>query len=114
MISQFKKFYAVIARIPKGKVATYGQIAALAGLPRHARQVGYALHASPASLPWHRVINSKGELSLAGIPGVGDKQRALLEREGVEFDGAKVSLARFRWKAGSRKSGVGSRPGPLS
>ncbi len=114
MINQFKKFYAVISKIPKGKVATYGQIAALAGLPKHARQVGYALHASPPSLPWHRVINAKGELSLAGIPGVGDKQRALLEREGVEFQGAKVPLARFQWKRGGRKSGVGGRPGPLS
>jgi O-6-methylguanine DNA methyltransferase len=69
---RWERIYDVVRRIPKGRVATYGQVAALAGLPRHARQVGYALHVLPESskVPWHRVINAKGEVS-ALHPGVG-------------------------------------------
>ncbi len=64
--SNYERIYSVIRKIPSGKVATYGQIARLAGMPRHARQVGYALHVLPekANVPWHRVISSKGEISL--------------------------------------------------
>lgn len=94
-------FYRVVARIPRGRVATYGQVAALAGHPRHARQVGYALAAMPANLdlPWHRVINVRGEVSLRSPAGVADYQRALLEGEGVAFspDG-RVDLERYRWQ----------------
>ena len=90
-------------RVPRGRVATYGQIAALAGLPGHARQVGYALAALPASstVPWHRVINAQGRISLRRDgPGAGVSQRQRLEREGVLFDGAgRVALARFGWRA---------------
>jgi len=97
----YKRIYAVVKRIPKGRVATYGQIAELAGLGGHARQVGYALHATPDDLiiPWHRVINARGEVSLRSMPGYEGYQRALLEDEGVVFDlKGKVSLARFAWK----------------
>ena len=77
----YRRIYAVVARIPKGCVATYGQIAKLAGLGRHARQVGYALHATPEDvvIPWHRVINAQGEVSLRKMPGCDRYQRALLE-----------------------------------
>ena len=67
----YARIYAVIRRIPRGRVATYGQVAELAGLPGHARQVGYALHALPAAtaVPWHRVINAAGGVSLRSSPG---------------------------------------------
>jgi methylated-DNA-protein-cysteine methyltransferase related protein len=94
------RIYAAVRRIPRGRVATYGQVAALAGLAGHARQVGYALHALPAgtTVPWHRVINAKGEISLRSVPGAGLTQRMLLEREGVRFDAhGRIVLERFRW-----------------
>jgi methylated-DNA-protein-cysteine methyltransferase-like protein len=95
------RIYAVVRRIPRGRVATYGQIAALAGYPGHARQVGYALSALPSAtaLPWHRVINARGEISLRHTSGAGLTQRMLLEREGVRFDGrGRVQLKRVGWR----------------
>ncbi len=82
-------------------MATYGQIADLAGLPRQPRQVGYALAAlRPGNdVPWHRVINAKGEISLRADPSAGELQRVLLEAEGVEFDErARVSFTRYGWR----------------
>jgi len=96
----YRRIYAVVRRIPRGRVATYGQVAALAALPGHARQVGYALHALPhgTRLPWHRVINAEGEVSRRRRPGDELSQRMLLEREGVRFDArGRVALARLRW-----------------
>ena len=95
-----RRIYAVVARIPHGRVATYGQVAALAGAPRHARQVGYALYDLPAGteLPWHRVINAKGEVSRRSEPGWEGFQRQLLEAEGVAFRRGRVDLGRFRWE----------------
>lgn len=87
-------------RIPPGKVATYGQVAALAGLAGHARQTGYALHALPegSDVPWHRVINARGEVSPRAEPGRDGYQRHLLEEEGVAFnERGRVDLARFQW-----------------
>lgn len=101
-----QKIYAAVRRVPRGKVATYGQIAEIAGLQGHARQVGYAmaaLHASSA-LPWHRIINAQGRVSMRSA-GAGSTivQRQLLEREGILFDeGGRVSLARDRWKPRGR------------
>jgi methylated-DNA-protein-cysteine methyltransferase related protein len=98
----YKRIYAVVRKVPRGRVATYGQIAALAGIPRHARQVGYALHALPAEskLPWQRVINARGEISPRTWSENHLLQRILLEAEGVEFDASgRVSLARFAWRA---------------
>jgi len=95
----YDRIYAAVRRVPKGCVATYGQIAAVAGLPGHARQVGYALHAlkSSTSVPWQRVINAKGMISLGPMRG-GVSQRLLLENEGVKFDVAgRVSLRKFGW-----------------
>jgi methylated-DNA-protein-cysteine methyltransferase-like protein len=91
----------VIRRIPCGRVASYGQVAEIAGLPRQARLVGYALHASiPDSLPWHRVVNVVGRLSLARTdPAGGLTQRMRLEREGVRFDArGRVRMAGHRWR----------------
>jgi methylated-DNA-protein-cysteine methyltransferase-like protein len=82
-------------------VATYGQVAALAGLGRHARQVGYALSALPdgSRVPWHRVINAQGRISLGSEDGARSHQRSLLEAEGVRFDtDGRISLARHRWQ----------------
>ncbi len=101
MKGNFERIYAVIKRIPKGRVATYGQVARLAGLPRHARQVGYALAALPESarVPWQRVVNASGEVSVREHPNSQQRQRVMLEKERVEFDGrGKVSLIRFQWK----------------
>lgn len=97
------RIYSVVRRIPRGRVATYGQIARLAKLPGQARQVGYALAAlTPAtSVPWHRVLNARGAISLRPFDG-GVSQRLLLEKEGVVFDVAgRVSLTRFGWRARS-------------
>ena len=92
---------AVIRRIPKGWVATYGQVAVLAGLPRRARLVGHVLqHLDPAiDIPWHRVVNAKGGVSYSLSRNGGDAvQQRLLEREGVEFDDSnRFNLERFRW-----------------
>jgi methylated-DNA-protein-cysteine methyltransferase-like protein len=96
-----KRIYAAVRRIPRGRVATYGGIAELAGLEGHARQVGYALHDLPANsgLPWHRVINAKGEISPRTAGDSHELQRMLLEAEGVEFDLAgRIDLKRFRWR----------------
>jgi methylated-DNA-protein-cysteine methyltransferase-like protein len=81
-------------------VATYGQIAALAGLPGHARQVGYAMYALPehTAVPWHRVLNARGEVSRRSVPGREAEQRLRLEVEGVEFDArGRVNLEVVRW-----------------
>ncbi len=98
----YGRIYEVVRGIPRGRVATYGQVAALAGMPGQARLVGYALHALPEGhdVPWHRVINAKGRISLRTDGGWGGYQRHLLETEGVTFgaDG-RVPLARFRWRA---------------
>ncbi|MCG8460148.1 MAG: MGMT family protein, partial [Holophagales bacterium] len=98
--SNYERIYAVVRRIPEGRVATYGQVAVLAGLPGHARQVGYALHASDEEdLPWQRVINAKGEVSPRSMPGYEGLQRAMLEAEGIELDDkGRVSLDRYRWR----------------
>lgn len=96
--------YEVTRRIPRGRVATYGQVAALAGLPGHARLAGYALFNLPPglerSVPWQRVINARGEISYSESRHGGDfLQRELLEKEGVEFDArGRVDLRRYGWQ----------------
>jgi methylated-DNA-protein-cysteine methyltransferase-like protein len=100
----YRRIYAVVRRIPRGRVATYGQVAKLAGLGGAARQVGYALHALSGSSPrpWQRVINASGRISLPATGG-GLEQRFRLLSEGVLLDqrGA-ISLARYQWKPRSR------------
>ncbi len=90
--------YETIERIPAGKVATYGQIAGICGLPGRARLVGRAMRILPSgsAIPWYRVINSSGRSSLPeGEPAA--TQRALLEDEGVRFENGRVDLKKFRW-----------------
>jgi methylated-DNA-protein-cysteine methyltransferase-like protein len=99
--NSYQRIYAVVRRIPEGRVATYGQVASLAGLAGHARQVGYALHALPkgTAIPWHRVVNADGEISLRSMPGSELVQQGLLEREGIRLDPrGRVPLARVRWR----------------
>jgi methylated-DNA-protein-cysteine methyltransferase-like protein len=90
-----------VARIPRGRVATYGQIARLANLPGQARLVGYALAAldERSRIPWHRVVNARGQISLRSDDGpAATLQRLRLEREKVVFDAAgRIPLERFRW-----------------
>ena len=96
--SAYQSIYAAVRRIPKGRVASYGQVAAVAGLTNAARQVGYALHALPtgSTVPWHRVVNAQGAISLRNHHAL--TQRMLLAREGVLFDArGRTDLARFGW-----------------
>lgn len=87
-MNTFEHIYAVVRAIPRGKVASYGQVARLAGNPRLSRVVGYALHVNPdpANIPCYRVVNRFGEVSEAFAFGGGNRQRELLLKDGVEFD----------------------------
>lgn len=97
--STFDLIYDVVKQIPKGSVATYGQVAALAGNKRWARVVGYALHANPdpEHIPCHRVVNREGAVSAAFAFGGGNRQVELLREEGVEVTDKKVDLEKYRW-----------------
>jgi len=97
--------YKIVRQIPEGKIATYGQIARLAGYPRHARQVGYALahlknnNDKDNYVPWHRVVNSQGAVSPRGTEGGDEMQKIMLEDEGVLFNEKnKISLKQFQWE----------------
>lgn len=94
--------YALVRQIPKGQVATYGQLAALLGAPRAARAVGYAMKRCPSGVPWQRVLNARGGISLrANVSGM-VTQRILLEHEGVSLRRGRANLTRYRW-AGPRR-----------
>lgn len=96
-----QRIYDLVSRIPRGRVSTYGEVARLAGLSGHARQVGYALAALPAgaAVPWQRVVNARGRISFPEGSELAELQRGLLEAEGVRFgaDG-RLDLARFAWR----------------
>ena len=94
--------WEMVRCIPKGTVASYGQIARLCGLEGNARFVGYALHNVPfgAPVPWHRVINAQGKISFPPGSKNYKEQRRLLEREGIKFEKDKIDLKRWGWKAG--------------
>ena len=95
--------YKLVRQIPRGKVATYGQLAALAKWGRRARHVGFAMRHAGDDVPWHRVINSKGEISRRSSSDHDELQRMLLEAEGVEFDlYGRIDLEKYRWKKGDR------------
>lgn len=103
-MSSYDKIYVVVRQIPYGRVATYGQIAELANIYGKARLVGYALFqvsTSDAEIPWHRVVNAKGEISYSSWRQGGDYlQRSLLEEEGIEFSAeGKINLVRYRWQS---------------
>ena len=95
-----ERIWQVVAMIPEGRVASYGQVAALAGMPRHARLVGRTLRELPkaSKLPWHRVVNAS--LKISQRPGSGGhrEQKKRLLREGVEFVGERIPKA-YRWEA---------------
>jgi methylated-DNA-protein-cysteine methyltransferase-like protein len=96
----FQRVYEIVARIPRGKVVTYGQIAAALGDPRQARTVGWALHSMPEwlDIPWHRVVNGSGGISTRHTIGGRNIQRELLEDEGVVFnEDGRLDLKRYRW-----------------
>lgn len=101
-MSAYPIIYAVVDQIPRGKVATYGQIAALAGMPGQARLVGYALYrvAPESNTPWHRVVNAKGQVSESPLRfGTDYLQRSLLEQEGIQFnEQGCIPLHQYRWQ----------------
>lgn len=99
-MNTFQQIYEIVEMIPHGKVATYGQIATLLGNPRMSRVVGYALHVNPdpAKIPCYRVVNKKGEVSPAFAFGGPNRQRELLERDGVEFIGDRVDMEKHLWR----------------
>jgi methylated-DNA-protein-cysteine methyltransferase related protein len=112
----FKQVYAVVRTIPRGKVLTYGQIAALLGSPYMARQVGWAMHGCPKGLPWQRVVGAGGKILVNSLSAGGGAllQRRLLELEGVHFAGHRIDMAAHQFvpsmmkqtqarRAGSRK-----------
>ncbi|MEM6837022.1 MAG: MGMT family protein [Cyanobacteria bacterium P01_C01_bin.120] len=103
MANTYDLIYAVVRQIPVGQVATYGQVAELAGLIGKPRVVGYALYrvTDAEQIPWHRVINAKGEVSRSPHRnGTDDLQQVLLEAEGITFDQfGKIDLKQYRWIA---------------
>ena len=94
--------YRLVRRIPRGHVATYGQIAALLGYPRAARAVGQAMKEAPSDLPWHRVVNAQGGISRRRNVGGMLTQRLLLEQEGVVVRRGRIRLAEHRWRGPGR------------
>jgi methylated-DNA-protein-cysteine methyltransferase related protein len=103
----FKKFLATIRRIPRGKVATYGDIAYAAGFPGMARQVAWALHASVPGVPWQRVVGSGGKVLLGGEHGF--EQRMRLQQEGVAFIGQRVDMNAHHHSFFAKKSAKSNR-----
>jgi methylated-DNA-protein-cysteine methyltransferase-like protein len=106
-LNRYHAIWNLVRRIPRGRVATYGQLAALAGFPHAPRLAGYALHALPdgSPVPWHRVVGAGGKLSLARLSLDGAwTQRLRLEREGVGFDArGRVRLDLHAWRGGGRR-----------
>jgi methylated-DNA-protein-cysteine methyltransferase-like protein len=103
----WRPVYRIVRRIPAGQVATYGQVAVLAGMPGAARQVGWALSAlgDEDDVPWHRVINAQGEISPRGEREVVDLQKALLESEGIKLSQrGRVDLKRYAWQPRATKT----------
>ncbi len=98
--------WQVLASIPQGKVTAYGQIAKLCGYPGYARYVGHTLKQLPhgTSLPWHRVINAKGQISFPVGSDAYQMQRRRLEQEGVVFEGEKIRLKHYQWNGISSDS----------
>jgi len=95
-----RSVWQVVADIPPGHVLTYGDVARLSGMPRHARRVGQAMRWAPRSmqLPWHRVINAQGEISFPKDSRAYQRQKAMLQEEGVVFDNGRVDLERFGYR----------------
>lgn len=96
----FERIYDVVRQIPEGKVASYGQVAALAGNKRWARVVGYALHVNPdpEGIPCYRVVTKDGNVSEAFAFGGGNRQIELLKAEGVHFENGHVIMSEYQWE----------------
>ena len=94
-----RRVWDVVGRIPKGRVLAYGEVARLAGLPGHARYVGYVMRRLPkgSKLPWHRVVNAQGRLSFPPGSDSYKRQKSRLEAEGVIFSNERLSLKRYGW-----------------
>lgn len=110
MTHAYERIYRVVAAIPRGRVATYGQVALLAGLPRRARLVGRALSAldEGSDVPWHRVVGASGRISSRDEAPYEHLQRVLLEEEGVRFDArGRIDLGRWRWEPGPEDEPLG-------
>jgi methylated-DNA-protein-cysteine methyltransferase related protein len=90
--------YALVRRVPRGAVVTYGQVAAMLRHPRSARAVGAAMRQCPDAVPWHRVVNAQGRISRRRVASGMLTQRIRLEQEGIKFRGGKVPLRRYRWE----------------
>ncbi len=97
----FEQVYEVVIKIPKGKVATYGDVARLVGNPRASRAVGCALHSNPyyGVVPCHRVVNARGEVCKGFVFGGEDAQRKMLEDEGILFESGKINMNKYRWES---------------
>ena len=93
-----RRVWRVVMKIPRGKVATYGQIAVWLAKPRRARMVGMAMRHCPHGVPWQRVVNAQGGISVRAAVGSMLTQRILLQQEGVALRSGRVPLARYRWK----------------
>ena len=100
----YERVYRIVAAIPAGKVVTYGDIARMLGRPRGGRLVGWAMRHCPEGLPWYRVVNAQGRLSVtARYPDGRLMQQALLEEEGVVFDAeGRLDVVRYAWTGGER------------
>ena len=98
-MNTFERIYEVVKQIPYGKVATYGQVATLAGNPHWSRVVGYALHSNPdpEGIPCYRVVNRFGELTPAFAFGGINRQQELLTAEGIEVTDGRVDLSKYKW-----------------
>lgn len=96
----FEKIYEIVRQIPRGSVASYGQVASLAGNKRWARVVGYALHVCPenSDIPCHRVVSREGALSDAFLSDGENRQKLLLEAEGIRIEENRVDMERYRWR----------------
>jgi methylated-DNA-protein-cysteine methyltransferase related protein len=99
-----RRVWRLVVKIPKGRVATYGQIAAWLGWPRRARMVGLAMRHCPQGVPWQRVVNAQGGISPRAAVGSMLTQRILLEQEGVVLRSGRVPLARYRWQGPKSES----------
>lgn len=109
-----REVYAVVRRIPPGRTATYGQVAAMLGRPRAARAVGGAMRRCPPGVPWHRVLNAQGQISRRKRAASMLTQRMLLEREGVTLRRGRVDMMRYAWDAAASTRSRSARQAPAS